>query len=540
MEKKDKKLPIIIGAVAVAVIAVIVVVVIMNKGHRVIKVESFQGSVTLERGSSEKDIVDGMNLKSEDTVTTGSDGLVELLVDEDKHIVAEANTCFTITSSGNDKRGKLKIKLEYGTSLVEIDNKLPEGSSVELETPNAALSVRGTTFETTYAGDDNTTVVKVTDGVVSVATDKEAAEVEAGNMAIVKGDEIAVTILPIEYRDVVAFEARYFSDNNFSGIFVKELIGWTYISSAQNKNGPDIFENKGVKIRYWVYTEDEMNADIDNSDEAGHLKNMEKLKNDDGDLIICASYEFNGDAGDIAYAYQYFKEVQDNMYLSIMVYDEDGGQSLGDVTIETYLPLTNDCYYVYGTDLGADESNEGTEEVVTEDALAGDFIAENEWPNLLKSGSTSLQLEYMLKIAQIGKYEGNNNYLQIALKDLCNTQTSAIEELYKTPENNNVYAIDKLNNMFSFLTDDKIGEEHLTPPSTINGNELTCIYSEPLSGEHIVDAIIVKAYYNDSNEIIVEFRYTIFNYDTTEIKYADSVAHLVQDETGKYVFGYIE
>ena len=57
MEKKNKKLPIVIGVIAlVVIIAVIIIVVILNKGHRVIKIESFSGDVELERGSDEEDI----------------------------------------------------------------------------------------------------------------------------------------------------------------------------------------------------------------------------------------------------------------------------------------------------------------------------------------------------------------------------------------------------------------------------------------------------------------------------------------------------
>lgn len=348
MEKKSKKLLIIIGVIALVILAAIIVIVLVNKnkGHRVIKVETFSGDVTIESGSSKKDIFEGMNLKSKDTVTTGADGVVELLVDEDKHIVASENTSFTITSSGDEEKGKLKIKLLYGTSLVQIDKKLSDGSSVEVETPNTTLSVRGTTFETSYSKEDESTVVKVTDGVVDVATAEETVQVEAGSMATIKDNKIKVTPLSIEYRDEEAFEVRYSTTNELSGIHVKWLNEWTHVASAQNKNGPDLFERHGVNIRYWVYTEDEVNADIDNSGEAGHLIGVDYLKNGDGDTIICCSYDLNGESG-IKYAYQYFKKVQDNVYLSIFVFDERNGEAVGDDTLEYYLELTNNCYYTY-------------------------------------------------------------------------------------------------------------------------------------------------------------------------------------------------
>ena len=348
MEKKNKKLPIIIGIIAlVVVIAVIVIVVILNKGHRVIKIESFAGDVELERGSDEEDVFEGMKLKSDDKVTTGDASLVELLVDEDKHIVAEENTCFTIVANGNEKKGKLKIELEYGTSLIDIENKLSDDSDVEVETPNATLSVRGTTFEVGYTEDENTTVVEVTTGTVEVETDGTSEMVDAGNMAIIVDDEIKIMSLPIQYRETSAFDVRYSSTKNYSGVIVKELVGWTTVTRESDSEQPDQFENKGVIIRYWMLTEDEVNDEISMAGEQGALESLDYRKNDDGDTMICAKFDLSGQNGDIEIAYQYYKEIQDNMYLSILVCDRDGGVSLGDADIETYLPLTNDCYYMY-------------------------------------------------------------------------------------------------------------------------------------------------------------------------------------------------
>ena len=189
--KKGKKLWIVSGIVIVAILAVVVAVV-TNSGHRVIKVESVEGEVELERESSEKDIFEGMNLRSEDEVTTGEDGLLGLVADDDKYITAIENTCFEIISKGNEKEGKLEIKLKYGTSLFEIENKLPEGVSFEVETPNASISVRGTTFEVTYIPESNTTILVVTEGQVEAQTDTETQMVPAGGTAVITDEHIAL------------------------------------------------------------------------------------------------------------------------------------------------------------------------------------------------------------------------------------------------------------------------------------------------------------------------------------------------------------
>lgn len=190
----SKKALIVIGIVLLVIIIAIVFVIILNKGHRVIKVESLDGTVTLERDASVKDIFVDMNLKSEDTITTGENGLIGLLADEDKHIAAVENTCFKIVSDGNEKKGTIKIELQYGASLIQIANKLPDGSTFEVETPNASLSVRGTIFEVTYIRETNTTILKVLEGIVQVDTNVESDMINAGETVI-------ITDTHIEYSD---------------------------------------------------------------------------------------------------------------------------------------------------------------------------------------------------------------------------------------------------------------------------------------------------------------------------------------------------
>lgn len=193
MKTTSKKLPIIIGIIIIAVIAIVgIILVIGNGGHRVIKVDKVSGEVSLEREETKQEIYEGINLKSKDAVITGQDGQVELLVDSDKHIWAQENTKFKVVSTGDENKGKLKIELQYGTSLVEIEEKLPEGAFFEVETPNATIGVRGTSFETSYYKEENKTVVVVTSGVVEVISDTESAIVEAGQSAVVVEDNIEV------------------------------------------------------------------------------------------------------------------------------------------------------------------------------------------------------------------------------------------------------------------------------------------------------------------------------------------------------------
>ena len=172
------------------------------------------------------------------------------------------------------------------------------------------------------------------------------------------------------------------------------------------------------------------------------------------------------------------------------------------------------------------------------------YIQEEEWPDLLKGGSDKEQLEDMLAIAKMCKDAGNEDYMLVALKQMCYTISSA--GLYQPMEENRasaqyIYDIPTLNETFSFLTDEKIGEEHLYLDSYIDGDKLVCVYPDDVSLQEIASVYVLTAYYGDNNEIIIEdcsYRWTPLS--TFEDVISTITVHLIQDETGKYIFGYIE
>lgn len=383
--KKRKKGFIAIG-IALLIIIAIVLVVVLNKGHRVIKVESLEGAVTLERDAAANDIFVNMNLQSEDTITTGENGLIGLLADEDKHIAAVENTCFKIVSVGNEKKGTIRIELQYGTSLIQIDNKLPEGASFEVKTSNATLSVRGTIFEVTYIPETNTTILKVTEGIVQVDTNVETGMVNAGETVI-------ITDTQIEYSDT----------------------------------------------------------------EVGY----------------------------------------------------------GDV----------------GANTNASASG-----------VVGQPVDAEAWPDLLKGGSNFYQLEYLLEIASLCEYEGNADYIKTALYWMCyKTYSSNPYEPIATNQDigETTYDVATLNNLYSFLTDEQINEEHLNSTNRLEGDRLICTYV-PTDFEISTSAGITYAYYDDENNIVVEYFFSVIHHDTGEVENITKKAHLIPDEEGKYVLDYIE
>ncbi len=175
-------------------IAVVVTLLLVNRdkdeGYRVIKIKSFENEVTLTRDGEGVKVFDGLSLNTKDTVATGKNSSAGLVADSDKHIMASENTCFDVISSGSEKSGKIQIDINYGTVLFDIENKLPKDSEFVVKTPNASLSVRGTSFEVSYDKQSNTTKIDVINGIVEVEAKDEAKDLYFGGTAVIKDDAI--------------------------------------------------------------------------------------------------------------------------------------------------------------------------------------------------------------------------------------------------------------------------------------------------------------------------------------------------------------
>lgn len=182
------------ACICAAAVVVLVLIIVGAKGcggekYRSVKFEEHNGDVTLIRDGGHQDIVEGEILIPEDEVTTGYNASALLLVDADKHIEVDEQTSFTISATGNAKKGLVKIDLLYGESLYTIDNKLSKNSSFEVTTPNSTLSVRGTTFRVNYDKKYNITDIEVIEGTVWVQAGEDEIILEAGDYLSVWNDE---------------------------------------------------------------------------------------------------------------------------------------------------------------------------------------------------------------------------------------------------------------------------------------------------------------------------------------------------------------
>lgn len=193
---------IIIPAIAaiVLVAGAVVAAVLLNthkEEYRLVKVNSFEGTVSIEReNDGSLDAFKGMKLVSGDEVNVKEKSFLELLADSDKHICAEENTSFVLQSGGNEENGYLTIELLYGKGLFTIDNKLDENSFFDVKTPNATLSVRGTSFLVEYSRELNETLVEVYEGTVWASFYGKEQTLEKGDILRIKPDSGENTITP--------------------------------------------------------------------------------------------------------------------------------------------------------------------------------------------------------------------------------------------------------------------------------------------------------------------------------------------------------
>ena len=177
MEQKIKQRKIWIAAAAgVALLAVIIAGLAALRGgkdpvYRSIKIVELEGGVSIDRdGVGTLAAAENMNLVSGDRVATGEAAYVVLCLDTDKYVMLGESGAMRVVAEGDGQSGKTSISLEGGSVLSDIRNPLSEGSSYEIATPNATMSVRGTVFEVRKDKEDGGNIsVLVYDGRVAVA-----------------------------------------------------------------------------------------------------------------------------------------------------------------------------------------------------------------------------------------------------------------------------------------------------------------------------------------------------------------------------------
>ena len=197
-KKTVKKGPLIgaIAGVAVVILAVVVILLLNRKEavYRIIKVFELDGKSTVTRQDiGDLDAYDNMVLESGDQVYVDT-GSLTLKMDEDKYVYAEEKTRFQLEAAGTSENSKTRIRLEEGILTNEIQNKLSDESSYEVNSPNSTMSVRGTIYMVDVYEENGIryTKVSVFEGAVATKLIYADGSVSDQEKLVEKGKEVLI------------------------------------------------------------------------------------------------------------------------------------------------------------------------------------------------------------------------------------------------------------------------------------------------------------------------------------------------------------
>ncbi len=195
--KEKKKLIIGLIIAAVLVIAAVIVFIVLNgkDAYRIIKIYEVSGTAVVTRDDiGEIEPYNNMVLESGDNVFLDK-GQMTLRLDEDKYVYVEEQTEFELIAEGTAQNSKTSINLKRGAITNEIQNKLSDESSYEINTPNSTMAVRGTIYRVEIYEDENHvqyTKVSVFSGKVETKLVYSDGTVSENAVVVEKGKEVII------------------------------------------------------------------------------------------------------------------------------------------------------------------------------------------------------------------------------------------------------------------------------------------------------------------------------------------------------------
>ena len=194
-----KKVALIATTVVASLLAIVAVLFIfLNKKevYRQIQVYELNGTATVKRDNNQTlEAYNNMQLQNNDEVSVSKDGSMQLKLDNDKYALLEADTQIQLVASGNSQDSKTIIELKKGSIINNLQNKLGENSSYEVNTPNSTMAVRGTTFrmEVDYDKDGTPhTILEVMEGTVACQLKNPDGTMNEEIVMVTKGDSVQV------------------------------------------------------------------------------------------------------------------------------------------------------------------------------------------------------------------------------------------------------------------------------------------------------------------------------------------------------------
>ena len=175
---------IILAVIAAAIVAGIVIAVVIGRNQylantmRLLRVE---GTVSIEDSNGgTKPVLDNIRFQSGDALTTGSDGLASVGLDDTKIITLQNDSRAEFAK----KNKQLELKLTKGAVFFNVTQKLKSDEKFEVKTSTMTAGIRGTSGFVYYdAADEGRESLIITDGAVEVsATNPDTGETKTARI----------------------------------------------------------------------------------------------------------------------------------------------------------------------------------------------------------------------------------------------------------------------------------------------------------------------------------------------------------------------
>ena len=211
LSTKEKIIVSSIGAV-ILVAAVAVILLVANNRYlattmRLLRVE---GTVNIEDSSGNvKPVLDNIRFESGDALSTGSDGLASVGLDDTKIVTLENDSRVEFTK--HDKQ--LELTLTQGALFFEVTEKLADDEKYEIKTSNMTVGIRGTSGYVYYSQSGQQSLI-ITDGVVKV-TGYNPKTKETKVVEVHGGEQVTAYLYDesTDERDSIEFELKEVSED---------------------------------------------------------------------------------------------------------------------------------------------------------------------------------------------------------------------------------------------------------------------------------------------------------------------------------------
>ena len=203
----------------------------------VMRLEKTTGDVKLTSSSGKASrIIDKMRLNSGDDVQSMNKSYAYISLDDSKVVKLDANSEAAVSKNGN----KLKVELKSGNLLFDVEKALQDYESMEIQTTNMTMGIRGTCAQVEVKS-ANVTSISLLDGTLScTVTDRSTGKSQS--ITLRAGDHADFCTGP-GYMNNCQIITRRAVTEDVRGFALDYIYDRVHLSSK-------IYEQSGLDFRY--------------------------------------------------------------------------------------------------------------------------------------------------------------------------------------------------------------------------------------------------------------------------------------------------